>query len=948
MLNDMLDWARNRWGYVGLALDSDGFVVIKTVDGRCERWLCTGINAHFDFVEQAVQLVIFDSVSNLTYREYQVAWRSEHAVRCLDSAADEQDKDIGELDYCPKCYAHKMVQFSQGRAMKLCSNYAVCSGKSKTNGRIYPLEHLNADQQLFLLSHGNDDLGYPAGAIRASMTRKLGLTTGEELSQSTVGLSLVEDHDLIKTSEFTLLNYPFSHFNRVQSTLLKNQIHTKNVNLVLGTATSSGKTVCAELCMAHTLAKGEVVVYVSPLRSLTQEKYDDWSHTFGAQYKIAILTGDYALSPDKNDEINQADILCITSEMLDSRTRKYGSERSAWIDRVGLLVVDESHIIGTERGHAVEAGLMRFTQFNQAKVLFMSATMPNVEQFAQWLSVLNGLQSEIINSPWRPTPLTWHFPRYVDNGNYKQSRDSRINEALKKVTDAEKSDEKYLLFVHDKATGAELLRKVRAQGIDAEFHSADLKVNVRQQIEKEFKDPHGKLRVLVSTSTLAWGCNVPAQNVVIVGTTRGLSPVEIEDILQMAGRAGRSLPADYFVVAPDGNSYAQSSLDRLSLRILDSVAELDMSTAGSVIDIRHAGNQQDIKAVNNEARLQRRKRKVNMRQVKDHQKVILAQSVEEAKAWIAHNDPQYLARYHGHCYLICAQPKVWEHRIQQAKPVHSQLVNEATLGFHILAEVDAGTIHNQLDLVNWFDRSLAKLQGLVEQKVVESVLGDLLRTQMLKGHDEQYEITEIGKVSSRWYYKPEDVFHWHTALRFVDHAQIWDNDDALAWAIAGAPSYNTDYIQRSQAKLVDEYMKRLQRVVPFASEMALPADMATYLSGKTVQYQKINSFKYDLSRVFQALRQIAKACAISRPDGYWHMLETRFRYGTTADSAKLLCVEEVGVMNIRKLVKAGIVSLDDFIDVERRSEVTRILGHKKLETALASARKIIRSQYGVE
>jgi replicative superfamily II helicase len=291
---------------------------------------------------------------------------------------------------------------------------------------------------------------------------------------------------------------------------------------------------------------------------------------------------------------------------------------------------------------------------------------------------------------------------------------------------------------------------------------------------------------------------------------------------------------------------------------------------------------------------------------------------------------------------------VWEHRIQQAKPVHSQLVNEATLGFHILAEVDAGTIKNQAGLVNWFNRSLAKLQGLVEQKVVDSVMGDLLRTQMLKDHDGQYEITEIGKISSRWYYKPEDVFHWHTALRFIEHGQLWHNDDALAWAIAGAPSYNTDYIQRAQAKQVDEYMKRLQLVVPFEAQMALPADMATYLSGKTVQQQKISGFKYDLSRVFQAIRQIAKASGIERPDGYWHILETRFRYGTTADSAKLLSIEEVGVMNIRKLVKAGIETLDDFIDVDRRHEVAQILGHKKLENALASARKIIRSQYGVE
>ena len=52
----------------------------------------------------------------------------------------------------------------------------------------------------------------------------------------------------------------------------------------------------------------------------------------------------------------------MTSEMLDCRTRKFDTEANLWMNAVGLVVVDEAHILTMPRGDAVEVGLMRFTR----------------------------------------------------------------------------------------------------------------------------------------------------------------------------------------------------------------------------------------------------------------------------------------------------------------------------------------------------------------------------------------------------------------------------------------------------------------------------------------------------------------------------------------------------------------------------------------------------------
>jgi replicative superfamily II helicase len=119
-----------------------------------------------------------------------------------------------------------------------------------------------------------------------------------------------------------------------------------------------------------------------------------------------------------------------------------------------------------------------------------------------------------------------------------------MNENIKRIAAIEivrkYRDDKFLVFVHTKKTGYLLQETLQQQGIVSEFHNADVSKENRERIEKEFRSrDKDSLRVIIATSTLAMGLNLPARRVVLVGLTRGINLITSMEINQMVGRAGR-------------------------------------------------------------------------------------------------------------------------------------------------------------------------------------------------------------------------------------------------------------------------------------------------------------------------------------------------------------------------------------------------------------------------
>jgi helicase len=388
----------------------------------------------------------------------------------------------------------------------------------------------------------------------------------------------VEDQPiLVATTEYPYAKWKFEKFNPVQSRIM--EFYDKDTNGLIAAATSAGKTVIAEQFISQEIRKrGGKGMYLAPLRALAREKINDWenkNYHFHDQ-KISICTGDFRLTKERVKELNDANIIIMTSEMLNSRCRNYKTENSEFLKEIGTLVIDESHLLTVAgRGDHLEVGLMKFTEINpNARLVLLSATMPNVEEIADWISYsLTKRDTFMLKSKYRPVPLTVHYESYYDVGRYDQVEEEKVNKALEIVEWY--PDDKFLIFAHTKRTGDLMKQQLRSIGVEAQFHNADLEAGERAKVEDRFKnDP--KLRVIVATSTLAWGLNLPARRVIILGVHRGINEVETHDILQMIGRSGRlgiDPMGDAYILVPESKEsmYRQkfSKPNRIESQLLE-------------------------------------------------------------------------------------------------------------------------------------------------------------------------------------------------------------------------------------------------------------------------------------------------------------------------------------------------------------------------------------------
>lgn len=342
----------------------------------------------------------------------------------------------------------------------------------------------------------------------------------------------------MKTSTYKYGNYLFDEFNPVQSDVM--DYLEDDCNLVIAAKTSAGKTICGEIIAGKALKEGQTVVYLSPLKALAEEKSADWideEHPW-EEYKKIVLTGDYRLTDRRQQELLDADIIIATYEMMSVRCRRFSVENNSWLKNIGVLIVDEAHFLGSEnRGDHLENAILNFTKVNpEARLVLLSATLKNCDEIAEWCTDLNGKGTTTILSDYRPCDLKIHFSVYRSTYNYMQNEEAKLD-VLSEIMHAHQEDQ-WLIFVHSKAAGRMALRMIENTfGRRAAFHNADLTLDQRREVEKNFKS--GVIRYLVATSTLAYGLNLPARRVAIFGLQRGINYVDPLDVIQECGRAGR-------------------------------------------------------------------------------------------------------------------------------------------------------------------------------------------------------------------------------------------------------------------------------------------------------------------------------------------------------------------------------------------------------------------------
>lgn len=640
-------------------------------------------------------------------------------------------------------------------------------------------------------------------------------------------------------------------------------------SVLMTTPTASGKTLIAMMAIHNTLKRNKKAVYLTPLRALASEKYDEIKTlenlNFGKKIKVMVATGDY---DSTGKELAAADVIVLTNEKMDTLFR----HNAEWLDDIGLFVSDEVHLIGErERGATLEMMLTKIRKhYPQSQIVALSATVANSVEIADWLDC------ELVESDWRPTKLVEgvyeHGIIQMRGGATFRVNTSGISSAVDIAIDCVNEGGQALIFAETRKRAASLAARaaegvykqlnktarelaaktsyeILSRGDDTEitktlsqlvskgvaFHHAGLAPSSREIVESSFRK--GVIKLLTATPTLAAGVNLPARRVVIASILRYDSefgrnlPISVLEYKQLCGRAGRP----------------------------------QYDTTGEAIIVSESG--------------------ANAEDLYDH--------------------------------YVLGSPE----------PIRSQLSSDSAIRFHLLSTISTVPGMKKHEIHDFFSRTLFSRQyrrASVKLKV-ESALEYLEQEDLVKSRNDRYISTEFGRRTSLLYINPATAVKFRDALQRIEQKTADTAKHILGFlhVIADSPDFypklslrKTDYdqvsilIQRRGNELIypiSEYdcsrsFWALCCWVEETSEKVLSDKIGVEPGDMHRIVEIANWLVYSLYEVAKLLRR-----GDLMPELY--NLRTRIRYGVKEELLPLVVLEGIGRVKARALYNAG------FIDV---------------------------------
>lgn len=369
----------------------------------------------------------------------------------------------------------------------------------------------------------------------------------------------------------------------------------KNESVLVAAHTSAGKTAVADYAIALSLKNKQRVIYTSPIKALSNQKYREFHDEF---QDVGLMTGDVTINEG-------ASCLVMTTEILRSMLYR-GSEV---IREMAWVIFDEIHYMrDKERGVVWEESIILLPQ--AIRLVFLSATIPNAREFAEWICKIKDQPCHVVYTEYRPTPLQhFIFPAggagislVVDEtgkfleGNFRKAisslNDDQRNANTKKMTNnnsevakivqliMERDLKPAIIFSFSKRecenyaiglnkfdyTGAEekqaieLMFNNAIQTLSDEDRELPMIHNVLPLLKRGIGIHHGGLlpiikeiteilfqenlvKVLFSTETFSMGLNMPARTVVFTNARKfdgeNFRWISGGEYIQMSGRAGR-------------------------------------------------------------------------------------------------------------------------------------------------------------------------------------------------------------------------------------------------------------------------------------------------------------------------------------------------------------------------------------------------------------------------
>lgn len=370
----------------------------------------------------------------------------------------------------------------------------------------------------------------------------------------------------------------YDDFQRAAITHINN-----NCSVLVSAPTGSGKTAIAEYVINECLNKNNKAVYTAPIKALSNQKYREFNKLF--PHKIGILTGDVTINPS-------AQILIMTTEIFRNKVL----EETDSLNEYSWIIFDEIHYLDDyERGTVWEESLIFLPA--HMRVLALSATIPNISNFAEWLSKIHKSKFKIVIEAKRPVPLHFFYQcqgEIVDNlslikkhcysyAGYRNKKHflhhlkpNRLDTLVKHLADTNRLPAIYFTFSRRRCeylalelTGFMLLNNEETERIteiytklcesfnlqDEEsakklypliksgiaYHHAGMLPTLKEVVERLFTSR--LIKLIFTTETFALGINMPAKTVVFDELRKFygqyFGALKTRDFFQMAGRAGR-------------------------------------------------------------------------------------------------------------------------------------------------------------------------------------------------------------------------------------------------------------------------------------------------------------------------------------------------------------------------------------------------------------------------
>ena len=227
------------------------------------------------------------------------------------------------------------------------------------------------------------------------------LNTDKELKQIVQIQRLFRDKRIIDREYVKrIIDFPY----KIDDFQLKSiESIEKHQHILVTAHTSAGKSTIAEFAIAKCGLTNKKVIYTSPIKTLSNQKYYDLKQKSTTLLNIrpediGIMTGDVKINSDN------AQCTIMTTEILRNKLYK----DITYFDDVDIVVFDEVHYIkDIDRGHVWEEAIIMMPE--HITIVMLSATISNPREFADWVQNVKGCKTNLVSTLYRPVPLRFYL-----------------------------------------------------------------------------------------------------------------------------------------------------------------------------------------------------------------------------------------------------------------------------------------------------------------------------------------------------------------------------------------------------------------------------------------------------------------------------------------------------------------------------------------------------------